>query len=184
VCGECIVRGDEVVSLGWCFWHRACFGCLVCGAGLCVPKGVEDEGDEGEGGEVGEVMGNGGQWGSWEHERGKGRRRCLGVELEEIPLCNVCSIETAGESRNQVLQRGIEMVSKFDGGLSRDRLKMLSEDGDDLRVEERRRLQSPRRAKARTYDGPSVKCSREQVTVHPWFVFFDNKRRIVANYGS
>jgi hypothetical protein len=30
VCGECIVRGDEVVSLGWCFWHRGCFGCLMC----------------------------------------------------------------------------------------------------------------------------------------------------------
>merc|ERR1712225_136038 len=40
VCGECIVRGDEVVSLGWCFWHRGCFGCLLCGTRLDVPARI------------------------------------------------------------------------------------------------------------------------------------------------
>ncbi|PHH69739.1 hypothetical protein CDD80_6526 [Ophiocordyceps camponoti-rufipedis] len=44
VCGEMIVRGDECVSLGWCFWHRACYGCLLCGCRrLC--SGVPVAGD-------------------------------------------------------------------------------------------------------------------------------------------
>ncbi|KAK1779268.1 hypothetical protein QBC45DRAFT_486040, partial [Copromyces sp. CBS 386.78] len=32
VCGEVVFRGEECVSLGWCFWHRACYGCLLCGS--------------------------------------------------------------------------------------------------------------------------------------------------------
>jgi hypothetical protein len=140
-----------------------------------VPRGFEEDKEEEDPGVVGEVMGNEGQWGNWQYEEKKGRRRCVGVELEEIPLCSVCEIETAGESRNQVLQRGIEMVSKFDGGLSRDRLQMLSEDGNDLRIEDRRILQSSRRSRAKTFDGRlSAKCSGEEVIIHPWFVFFDN----------
>ena len=51
------MRGDEAVSLGWCFWHRACFGCLVCGVGLPVP--VTEGGNE--------VVGGEGQWGNWCH---------------------------------------------------------------------------------------------------------------------
>ncbi len=70
---QVIVRGDEVVSLGWCFWHWGCFGCLVCGGKLCVP------GDE------------------------------------------------------DVLERGLETVSRFDGGLSRDRLSILSKETTALR---------------------------------------------------
>lgn len=34
VCGEVVCRGSECVSLGWCFWHRACYGCLLCGSQL------------------------------------------------------------------------------------------------------------------------------------------------------
>lgn len=42
-CGEVVCRGDECVSLGWCFWHRACYGCLLCGSrGLCRGVRVED----------------------------------------------------------------------------------------------------------------------------------------------
>ncbi|EGX94544.1 hypothetical protein CCM_02815 [Cordyceps militaris CM01] len=32
VCGEMICRGDDCISFGWCFWHRACFSCLLCGS--------------------------------------------------------------------------------------------------------------------------------------------------------
>ena len=171
------MRGDEVVSLGWCFWHRVCFGCLVCGSALSVPKGVDGSGviggngmvEKSGGGLVGDVMGNKGQWGHWEDGRNqkRGKGRCTGVELEDVPLCKVCSVETAGKSPGQVLQRSVELVSSFDGGISRDRLKMLSGDGDDLRVDGRRRLQSQQRSKARIFDGPSVMSSRETVIVHP-----------------
>ncbi|OBT90258.1 hypothetical protein VE02_01231 [Pseudogymnoascus sp. 03VT05] len=42
VCGEVVVRSEEAVSLGWCFWHRHCFGCLICGERLRI---VEGEGE-------------------------------------------------------------------------------------------------------------------------------------------
>ncbi|KUJ21012.1 uncharacterized protein LY89DRAFT_715304 [Mollisia scopiformis] len=103
VCGEYIVRGDEVVSLGWCFWHRACFGCLVCGTRMSVP--CHKEGVDGRyRGEVG-----------------------MGVELVDIPLCGVCGVEMSGESPGLVLEKGLENVSRFDGGLSRERLQRWSE---------------------------------------------------------
>ncbi|KFY04445.1 hypothetical protein O988_00781 [Pseudogymnoascus sp. VKM F-3808] len=39
VCGEVVVRCDEAVSLRWCFWHRCCFGCLICGTRLRPQEG-------------------------------------------------------------------------------------------------------------------------------------------------
>jgi hypothetical protein len=41
-CGEMITRTDheEVVSLGWCLWHRSCFGCLFCRVPMTVPLGI------------------------------------------------------------------------------------------------------------------------------------------------
>ncbi|CAG8983512.1 hypothetical protein HYALB_00004313 [Hymenoscyphus albidus] len=107
-----------------------------------------------------------GKWGKWEYEGGR-RRRCVGVELLEIPLCTVCVVETEGETKGDVLRRGLEAVSRFDGGLSRERLKMLSEDGDggELKVNRRRRLQASRRPRARTCEmgsknpGGSCACS-------------------------
>ncbi len=50
------------------------------------------------------------------------------VELESIPLCECCTIETAGEKKDTLLERGLETVSRFDGGLSRCRLDMLCEE--------------------------------------------------------
>lgn len=38
-CGESILRGEECVSLGLCFWHRACYGCLFCGS-RAIYRGV------------------------------------------------------------------------------------------------------------------------------------------------
>ncbi|XMA08241.1 hypothetical protein WAI453_001032 [Rhynchosporium graminicola] len=136
VCGECIVRGDEVVSLGWCFWHRACFGCLVCGTKLDVPAGIVDcicQEGEGDGGKT--EVDRRGEWGrrNGNHDEAgvTGSTRCVGVELEDIPLCTVCEDETLGESPRCVLERGLETVTKSDGGLSRSRLDMLSEGLDD-----------------------------------------------------
>lgn len=138
------MRGDEVVSLGWCFWHWGCFGCLVCGERMTVPENddVVDNGGEGKKREQNR------SWGSWDTGTDAKRRRCLGVELSEIPVCRVCTIETAGESRGEVLERGLETVDRFDGGLSRDRLGMLGDEGKtDLKVGKRRKLQPVRRSR-------------------------------------
>lgn len=121
------MRGDEVVSLGWCFWHRGCFGCLVCRTRMTVP-GTEDDNVTDR--DVNLEARRRGEWARWDgsEDGGYGRRRGVGVELDTIPLCSVCCVETAGESQAQVLEKGLGSVTSFDGGLSRDRLDMLYEE--------------------------------------------------------
>ncbi|KAH7360531.1 hypothetical protein BKA65DRAFT_187319 [Rhexocercosporidium sp. MPI-PUGE-AT-0058] len=135
VCGECIVRGDEVVSLGWCFWHRGCFGCLVCGTRLdvsaTVTSSIRSESERRDEDKKSE-------WGKWDGSEDKAATqsaRCIGVELEDIPMCRVCKVETVGESPSRVLERGLDTVTKSDGGLSRSRLDMLSSTKDRISVE-------------------------------------------------
>lgn len=150
VCGEYIIRGDEVVSLGWCFWHRLCFGCLVCGTKMSVPVDEED------------------------NCVNRRRRDGIGVELEEIPLCNVCGVEMSGESPGKVFERGVENVSRFDGGLSRERLERWSEaskEGAELgKVEDRERVATSKEARCAPVYRDSLtqlnqdrsKCSHQQ----------------------
>lgn len=110
------MRGEEVVSLGWCFWHWGCFGCLLCGVKLNVEDNYEEEKNT-----IGGLK-------DLEDERWKRKRtKLVGVELDQVPLCSVCKAETTGEDTVSVLKRGLETVSRFDCGLSRDRIKMLSE---------------------------------------------------------
>lgn len=155
------MRGDEVVSLGWCFWHRGCFGCLVCGTRLDVPgTAAGDRCGRGSQRVVGnaEDKGEWGKWGKWDGSEDEGsmleRTRCIGVELEEIPLCGVCGVETAGESTDRVLERGLETVTKFDGGLSRDRLDVISEIRDErdgeMRLASMHSVRVPRRLRGAT----------------------------------
>jgi hypothetical protein len=120
VCGEYIVRGDEVVSLGWCFWHRSCFGCLFCKTSMPVPhvENWEDGIPIGTRNDANPIAGN-------------TKPKCTGLELDEVPLCNVCMVEIAGETADHVLKKGLEIVTRSDGGLSRDRLGML----DGFKVE-------------------------------------------------
>ncbi|APA10412.1 hypothetical protein SS1G_07101 [Sclerotinia sclerotiorum 1980 UF-70] len=124
VCGECIVRGDEVVSLGWCFWHRGCFGCLLCGVrlGEAFLRDCESESERGVEFGDGNRNGNG-------SETGDGSAR-KGTELDKIPLCECCETETKikGYGEKKVLERGLENVTKSDGGLTRSRLEKLDED--------------------------------------------------------
>lgn len=69
------------------------------------------------------------QWSEWDKsEEGFGSHRRIGVELDAIPLCGACGIETEGDSPDQVLERGLVTVSAYDGGLSRDRMAMLSDE--------------------------------------------------------
>jgi hypothetical protein len=127
------VRGDEVISLGWCFWHKGCFGCLVCGARVDLP----DSGDRGDD----EMRKR--EWGRWNgsHEE---RRRGIGVELRSIPMCDVCGNETAGQK--QVLMKELETVPKFDGGLSKDPPAILCGEGDgEVKAARRHFLRGPRR---------------------------------------
>lgn len=110
VCGEVVFRGDECVSFGWCFWHRACYGCLLCGSRrICsgVPPralfrddadGPEDAGD----------------------------RRTRGREVREPPLCAVCmvDVEMDGLSDEAVVRKGLWRVDAADGDVTNKRWAM------------------------------------------------------------
>ncbi|KAK3369191.1 hypothetical protein B0T24DRAFT_356262 [Lasiosphaeria ovina] len=140
VCGEVVVRGDECVSLGWCFWHRACYGCLLCGCRMVVRgPGVgevfvdeddEDDGDEEEGEEEEE-----------EEEEGMGVGVGVGVgvlrecgtarEIDEVPLCANCLAEVdvdgdaAPADQPALVQKALRTVDRVDGGLARQRWEGL-----------------------------------------------------------
>jgi hypothetical protein len=84
------------VSLGWCFWHEDCYGCLFCGSRV-IYSGVKVR-DLFEGGNVEEVM--------------------------EPPLCLDCIIEMeVGErkSENVAMRRGLGGVERVSGQSLRNR---------------------------------------------------------------
>lgn len=120
------MRGEEVVSLGWCFWHRVCFGCLICGTSLDLP--LEDKDDEGElrwiddddPDEVAEADSGHAD----RPDRGRTRRQ-RGVELESVPLCSWCENATEGLYMDELLEMGLKNVTRKDDGLSKSRLDML-----------------------------------------------------------
>ncbi|KAJ9425587.1 hypothetical protein QL093DRAFT_1267437 [Fusarium oxysporum] len=105
VCGELIYRGDECVSFGWCFWHRAYYGCLLYGSrsihqGVSVHDLFQESGAE-----------------------DRVKERCGGREVTEVPLCAACvvEIEVDGVKEDNVVKRGLRRVEKVDGGLTRKR---------------------------------------------------------------
>lgn len=90
------MRGEECVSLGWCFWHRACYGCLFCGS-RSVVRGVRiDELFRDDGCEGGESNGK---------------------EVEEVPLCGNCAgeVEMGDWDKKEVVRRGVGRVEREDG---------------------------------------------------------------------
>jgi hypothetical protein len=100
VCGELIYRGTDCVSFGWCFWHRACYGCLIYGSRkLCagVPGSPKDGQEDG----------------------GPGR----GEEVTEPPLCAPCTTECEidGLNGDGILQKGLKRIDVVDGGVTRQR---------------------------------------------------------------
>lgn len=98
-CGEMVFRGDDCVSLAWCFWHRSCYACLLCGSGNVV-RGVK----------VRELFEDG--------EAGKAR------EVEEIPLCAQCFVETEAvisSGPTTVVENALRRMEYSDGGLARRR---------------------------------------------------------------
>jgi hypothetical protein len=73
-----------------------------------------------------------GRWGEWDGlDEGRGGRRKTGIELERVPLCSSCDAEAEGVVDSEVLEKGLETVSRFDGGLSRDRLDMLAHEDEE-----------------------------------------------------
>ncbi|KAK3322606.1 hypothetical protein B0H66DRAFT_531939 [Apodospora peruviana] len=134
VCGEVVVRGDECVSLGWCFWHRACYGCLLCGSRI-IAKGVRvGELFESDDGELSDNSGI--ATGTTDKE---GRGRCVRVRVEmgttstskvgkvidTVPLCANCMVEVDMDGLDDmaVVRRSLRRVDRVDadGGLSRYR---------------------------------------------------------------
>ncbi|RWA06784.1 hypothetical protein EKO27_g8330 [Xylaria grammica] len=113
VCGEVVVRGDECVSLGWCFWHRACYGCLFCGnKGVVTAPGVAELFAE----EREQGVGSGGEG----EEMGRAR------QISEIPLCAHCAVACETDDRRSLLQRALRRIDAADAGLSRLRWRSKS----------------------------------------------------------
>lgn len=103
VCGEMICRGDDCVSFGWCFWHRACYSCLLCGnRGVVGTSYTQAAGTEAE---VSEFL--------------------------RPPLCAMCDMETARDTNNQddaeLVQACVDFVDSTDGGMAKLRWQMMSD---------------------------------------------------------
>ena len=69
-CGELVSRGQACVSLGWCFWHWGCYGCLFCGDRRVV---------------IGRTVSQ-----VWDEEKV--------VEVQEVPVCEGCLGDVEGEA--------------------------------------------------------------------------------------
>jgi hypothetical protein len=125
VCGEMVLRGDHLISLGWCFWHLACFSCLLCKTPLGserLEELVEEE-----------------AFGLFEGvKRGKRdlldegvpiqrRKVRLGaIELERVPVCEECERKDVSDwPRRHSL--GQLTAALDDRGLSCSRVAMFNE---------------------------------------------------------
>lgn len=100
VCGEMICRGDDCVSFGWCFWHRTCYSCLLCGSRRM--DGVARDRDQ----------------------SGRGPS-----EVMEPPLCGSCDSEakdeSSGRNRDAIGSACLEFVDSVDGGFAKLRWQAM-----------------------------------------------------------
>ncbi|GKU19994.1 unnamed protein product [Fusarium langsethiae] len=104
VCRELVFRGDECVSFGWCFWHRACYGCLLYGS-RAIYQGVQIQD-------------------LFRDEEESERDGCGGKEVDEVPLCAAYVVEVEVDGvieESAVIKRGLRRVEEVDGGLTRRR---------------------------------------------------------------
>ncbi len=114
MCCEVVYRGIDCVSLGWCFWHRGCYGCLFCGnkaviRGLGVEQLFETD-DKAEDRPALPATRRSPEGGIW-----KAR------EVDEVPLCAHCFVEMerGGLDEAAIVQRAVQRVARSDGGLAR-----------------------------------------------------------------
>ncbi|KAI0543259.1 hypothetical protein GGR58DRAFT_15224 [Xylaria digitata] len=114
VCGEVVCRGDECVSLGWCFWHRACYGCLFCGnKAVVTAPGVRELFEE--------------NWDGGGVEMGTERE---GRHILEVPMCVNCAVACENDDRDALLKKALRRIDVADAGLSRLRWKTQGQNKD------------------------------------------------------
>lgn len=117
MCGEVIFRGEECVSLGWCFWHRACYGCLLYGSKLVVtaPTLADLFDDDNKNVATGSRESRDGD------DVGFGLR--AGREITEVPTCANCLLgcETDSTDQKTIVHNALRRVDRADGGLARKR---------------------------------------------------------------
>jgi hypothetical protein len=138
------VRGDEVVSLGWCFWHAGCFGCLICGKrlhlddwalrvdanGKLKEDATQHEGVHADPRHLKRAF-SGNQFLDDICQINRNRsKRPKAVELDVIPACKNCDEMLADTGAYRLEVEGFlgkSNVSRNDGGLAEarwDRLKV------------------------------------------------------------
>lgn len=88
------------MSFGWTFWHRACYGCLLCGCKLLYQRTSSND-------HTGNI------------------RKSTAGEVFETPLCANCVVETEIDevAEAEVLRKGLRRIEKTDGGVTKQRYK-------------------------------------------------------------
>ncbi|KAG6002417.1 hypothetical protein E4U54_000888 [Claviceps lovelessii] len=106
-CGELVLREADSVSFGWCFWHRACYGCLLYGSPKLRLGALDSRKAEAS---------------TTEEDAGQGPRR-RGEESLQAPLCALCAADCDADSLDEhgVLERGLKRIDLVDGGVTRRR---------------------------------------------------------------
>ena len=162
------------MSLGWCFWHRGCFGCLICGQPVDLDFHELDQ-DLGYGrgrrasfrvSKTGNKMRD-----EIEEVRQGRKRKAMAVELDEIPVCRGCDtmlIETGAHREELGMFLGRNNVSQHDGGLGEARWKKLRRTHTETDIARTPRNQSPTSfAKARKlaslFEGSEEKANNSGV---------------------
>ncbi|KAK0666206.1 hypothetical protein QBC41DRAFT_398910 [Cercophora samala] len=123
-----VFRGEDCVSLGWCFWHKACYGCLFCGSKI-VARGTTIK-------ELFEEDGTG------EDEKAK--------EVDTVPMCINCLVDvqdqqgTEGKQVNEakVVKKALRKVERAEGGtgLARGRWEELRKGYNEKKIHLHRRV--------------------------------------------
>ncbi len=143
------------MSLGWCFWHRGCLGCLICSQPININEDLlmldeelppssaktgnrmKDQMEEVRGGRLGR------------------KRKAQAIELDEVPVCHACDamlVET-GAHRDEVgMFLAREHVGQRDGGLGKQRWKMLRGTGTSEAVDAEKQESSKARRMAREFE--------------------------------
>ena len=87
-------------------------------------------------------------WNDYDAKAGNGRKRkrmrMIGIELKSVPLCTNCDLDMEGKGKVAVVEDGSETFSRFDEGLSRDRLRTWSGESEGARTVSMRRLKKLR----------------------------------------
>ncbi|KAG6041366.1 hypothetical protein E4U41_004776 [Claviceps citrina] len=122
-CGELVLREADSVSFGWCFWHRACYGCLLCGSPkLCTGVLLDGRKEAGASAKKRDDC--------FAHDDdddddddGDGREERRGEEMAQAPLCALCAVGCEVDSLDGrgILERGLRRIDLVDGGVTRRR---------------------------------------------------------------